>query len=254
MNHIDNLTGLIRQAARKHDTYQVFRDFCPLSAISMSNAVDHAQRETREAEYMQIIGRYERAEIGLFPKMLGDLTLALEDEPHDVLGRVFTTLELGNKWKGQFFTPDNVCRAMAAMSLGDDARALIEKRGYIRAMEPAVGGGAMVIALAREMLARDINYQQHLHVTAVDVDIRAVHMAYVQLSLLHVPAVVIHGDTLAMEEYGHWYTPAHILGLWRSRLARDTPAAPVSTASAPRLAPKVAQADDRPIGTQLSLF
>jgi hypothetical protein len=41
--------------------------------------------------------------------------------------------------------------------------------------------------------------------------IRAVHMAYIQLSLLHVPAVVVHGNTLSLEEWGYWYTPAHIL-------------------------------------------
>ena len=55
------------------------------------------------------------------------------------------------------------------------------RSGFLRANDPAVGGGAMVIALAREILAQGINYQSHLHVTAVDVDIRAVHMPYIQL-------------------------------------------------------------------------
>lgn len=171
-----------------------------------------------------------------------------------MLGQVFTALELGNKWKGQFFTPDCVCRMMAAMNLGDDARALIERRGFIRAMEPAVGGGAMVIALARELLAQGINYQQHLHVTAVDVDIRAVHMAYVQLSLLHVPAVIVHGNTLALEEYGHWYTPAHIIGGWGFKLARQEASEPVAIAPASLPLPRTAAvtAEERP-GAQLSL-
>ena len=51
----------------------------------------------------------------------------------------------------------------------------------------------------------EINYQQHLHVTAVDVDSRAAHMAYVQLALLNVPAVVIVGNTLTLEEREHGY-------------------------------------------------
>lgn len=67
----------------------------------------------------------------------------------------------------------------------------------------------------------------------MDVDIRAVHMAYTQLALLHVPAVVIHGDTLSLEEYAHWHTPAHILGGWRFRLAVDEAAEPVAVAVAP---------------------
>src|SRR5579863_8704513 len=51
------------------------------------------------------------------------------------------------------------------------------------------------------------HYQKHLHVTAVDVDPKCVHMTYLQLSLLHVPAIVVHGNSLSLEEFGHWYTP-----------------------------------------------
>ena len=32
-------------------------------------------------------------------------------------------------------------------------------------------------------------------------------MAYIQLSLYGIPAVVIHGNTLTMETWSHWYTP-----------------------------------------------
>lgn len=46
-------------------------------------------------------------------------------------------------------------------------------------------------------------------------------MTYLQLSLLHIPAIVVHGNALSLEEWGHWYTPAHILGGWRARLARE---------------------------------
>jgi hypothetical protein len=216
--HIIKLVSLIRDNAYRHDTWQIFRDFVGLSAISLSNAVDHGHREERENQYLEMIKRYDRQEINRFPQMLAALTMALEDEACDVLGRVFSELELGNKWAGQFFTPDCVCRMMAAMNFDDRAKAIIEDRGFIRVNEPAVGGGAMIIGLCNEMRAQGVNYQRHLHVTAVDVDIRAVHMAYVQLSLLHVPAVVIHGNTLSLEEYSHWYTPAHVMGGWTGKL------------------------------------
>ena len=52
----------------------------------------------------------------------------------------------------------------------------------------------MVIALAEAMRAEGINYQRQLHVTAIDIDPRVVHMAYIQFSLLHVPAEVVVGD------------------------------------------------------------
>jgi hypothetical protein len=44
-------------------------------------------------------------------------------------------------------------------------------------------------------------------------------MTYIQLTLLHVPAVVILGNTLALEEREHWYTPAHFIGGWDALLA-----------------------------------
>lgn len=56
---------------------------------------------------------------------------------------------------------------------------------------------------------------------AQDIDSRGVHMAYLQLSLLHIPAVVILGNTLLVEERERWHTPAHILGLWQQKLRRS---------------------------------
>jgi len=169
---------------------------------------------------MQIVGRYKPDEVQKFPQMLAELVLALEHEPDDVLGRTFHDLELHNKYAGQFFTPYDVCRMMAKMTLSDreDIEARIAERGFVTACEPAVGSGAMVIALAQEMKEVSINYQQNLHVTAVDVDPKCVHMAYLQMSLLHIPAVIVHGNSLSLEEYGHWYTPAHILGGWGRKL------------------------------------
>ncbi len=110
---------------------------------------------------------------------------------------------------------------MAKTTIGDDTRKLIEERGYITAHEPAVGAGATIIALAETLKDARINYQQHLHVVAVDIDPRAVHMAYVQFSLMHIPAQVIVGDTLRLDFREDWFTPAHIMGLWSSRLAAD---------------------------------
>jgi hypothetical protein len=39
-------------------------------------------------------------------------------------------------------------------------------------------------------------------------------MAYIQLSLYGIPAVIIRGETLSLKEYTRWYTPAYILGNW----------------------------------------
>lgn len=96
---------LIRENSRRHRLHEVFRDFCEMAALAVSNSVDRHQFEAREARYMQIIKRYERDEIKRFPTMFSVMTEGLAATPHDFLGAVFMALELSDSWKGQFFTP-----------------------------------------------------------------------------------------------------------------------------------------------------
>lgn len=222
-DHQKELVNLVNKLGYRHGHWQVFSDFVEMGAISISNAVDLANREKREARYMEVIKRYRPDELQAFPKMLAELTLALEHKPEDVLGRSFHDLELHNKWAGQYFTPYPLCQMMARMTLNDsgDLEARIKERGFLTAQEPACGSGAMVIALAQEMHAAGINYQQHLHTTAIDIDTKCVHMAYLQFALLHIPGIIVHGNSLSLEEYDHWYTPAHILGGWMWKLRRE---------------------------------
>lgn len=223
VDHQKELAKLLNSFYGRHNHWQVFSDFCEMGAITFSNAVDFAQREKREERYLQIVKGYNREELDKFAQGLAHLTMALEVGFCDVLGRTFHDLELHNKWAGQFFTPYDVSRMMAKMTVGDaeDIKARIAKRGFVTAQEPAVGSGSMVIALAEAMRDAGINYQQHLHVTAIDVDVKCVHMAYLQFALLHIPAVIVHGNTLSLEEYSHWYTPAHILDGWTWKLRRQ---------------------------------
>ena len=77
-----------------------------------------------------------------------------------------------------------------------------------------------MIACADELREQGINYQRCIHVTAQDLDATACHMAYVQLSLQHIPAIVIRGNSLAVEVREYWVTPAHVLGFWDAKLSR----------------------------------
>ncbi|MHB9110428.1 MAG: N-6 DNA methylase [Armatimonadota bacterium] len=212
-----SLVKRIEAVGRRYGTWEAFRDFCEMGAIAISNAVDLSQRETREARYLEIVKQYDREAIDEFPKMLVDLGDALTPWPTDVLGGVFHELELHSKWHGQYFTPNEIAHMMGKMTVGHTDGELLQQP-FFTACEPASGSGAMILGLARALYDEGINYQQRLHVTAVDIDIRCVHMCYLQLALLHIPAVVIHGNSLSMEERSHWFTPAHILDGWTYRL------------------------------------
>lgn len=217
------LVRALTDVAHEHQLWRVWADFVELAALVLSNAVDLAQREPREARYLEIVGRYKPAQVARFPEALAALAASLHEEPDDVLGSVFMELELGNRWKGQFFTPFSLCRLMAALQMGDGVAGEVAAKGYITVNDPCVGGGAMPLAFAAELAAAGHDPARHLHVIAQDVDVTAVHMAYVQLSLVGVPAIVILGNSLAVEEREHWYTPAHVLGGWAWRLRGALP-------------------------------
>ncbi|CAK7261683.1 MULTISPECIES: N-6 DNA methylase [unclassified Shinella] len=219
---LNSIVKLFETCRYKHDLYTVFGDWCECSAISMSNAVDLVNFEKREARYVEIARKYGSETMATFSKIFGEVVMALEEKPQDILGMTFHALELHNKARGQFFTPHPICQLMARIIAGgaEDMQKAIAERGFMLAQEPAVGSGAMIVALAEAILEAGFNYQQLLHVTAVDIDPRAVHMAYIQFSLLHIPATVIVGDSLAMRFREESHTMAHAMGGWSTKLRR----------------------------------
>lgn len=91
--------------------------------------------------------------------------------------------------------------------------------------------------------------------TAIDLDIVAVHMAYVQCTLLHVPAIILHGDTLRGEVYSQWRTFAPTMGFWDAKLARNPRQLPAPAEQPPPAhAEQPTEALRTPTGSQLTLF
>jgi len=59
-----------------------------MTAIAISNAVDLYNRPKREKRYLEIIKRYEKDELMVFPELLNELIEELEKRPRDVLRTV----------------------------------------------------------------------------------------------------------------------------------------------------------------------
>lgn len=202
--------------ARHRHRYEVFRDFVTMAAIAVHNGI--ARDEKLEAEYLQIVGRYAKEDVTSFAHLLGQLVILLDPEPYDVLGQLYMELELGSAHTGQFFTPPELSELMARLSYGD-ALATLDKP-FVTLQEPACGAGGMVLAFVKVMLSHGHNPAERMWAHCQDVDRLAALMCYLQLALWHVPAVVVVGNTLAMEAREVFYTPAHYLGFWDSKLRR----------------------------------
>ncbi|KPC02248.1 N-6 DNA methylase (plasmid) [Pseudomonas amygdali pv. lachrymans] len=199
----------------------VFADFVEMAAIAIRNSFDHSARETREARYISLVGKYKPHDQAKFGELLQHLVETLGLQAGDVLGELYMALGVSNADMGQFFTPPSISTLLSTLVMDiEHIQSQVKRRGFVTLSEPASGSGAMVIAFANSMLELGINYQQHLHVTLVDLDIRAVHMAFIQLSLLHIPAVVVHGNTLTLAEHSQWHTPSHVMNLFDYKLRR----------------------------------
>lgn len=284
---VEDFAKRLRALSGRYGVYDLFRDWVAAMACAISNAIDRRPEvwAQREAEYMAIVKRYgEDAQkvMNAFAELQAGLVVALTGEPDDVLGRVYMTMELGNKDAGQFFTPPCICEAIAELVAADavlDDRESLPPCGYLTLHEPAIGGGAMVIAFARSMQRKGWDPSRHVYVTGVDVDRKVLQMAYVQLSLLGIPAVLYVGNSLTMEMREDWFTPIYVVGGWRMRLdmtraldraraalaevieevdtvAEPQPAEPAPVAALPPAAPDEAPVVERaaPKKAQLTLF
>ena len=185
--HYQELLKLINGLAYTRNTWEVFADFLEMSAICISNSIDLINRDKREKQYLEAIGKYPPEHQKLFPEMFACLVMALELEMKtrgmtDVLGRLFHELELHNKYKGQFFTPQNVCDMMGKISLSEDDKTIIEK-GYISVYEPCCGSGAMVLGFTNAMRSYGYDHSTQMLATAVDIDLKCVYMTYILISL-----------------------------------------------------------------------
>lgn len=209
---------LIRNLSLRRGVWEVFTDFVQICALSISNSVHTRHFDEREKQYLEIIAKYEKKEQEIFPRMFACLVEAMEYELEvhgltDVLGVLFHDLELHNKWKGQFFTPQHICTMMGKLSI-DENDQTIKEQGHVNVCEPCAGSGAMVLGFAQAMKECGHDYCSQLVVRATDIDIKCVHMCYIQLALYGIPAVVVHGNMITLEEWSHWYTPLYILGGW----------------------------------------
>lgn len=223
---MESLTGRL-------SLWEIWQDFIIMSAISIANTIDPPFREDREQTYLERARKYSKQELDAFAEMLAEVVIALDNNPdQDFLGELFMSMELGNEWKGQFFTPYSVCKMMATITYGNDLQNEIEKQGWVSVNDPACGAGALLIAFANECRrpGKEINYQTSVLFVAQDIDYLAGMMCYIQMSLLGCPGYVVIADTLtkpstSIDKRGLipvpgsnvWYTPMYFRDVWHWR-------------------------------------
>ena len=130
----------------KLSPWEVWKDFVVMCSCSFSNALDKSHYDEREKLYMDTIKKYDKEDQAAFPKLLAYTVMALEENPdQDYLGTIYTELGLVNKQHKQIFTPYNVSRLMAEITMENVAQEVKEK-GYITLNDDCCGAGSTLIA------------------------------------------------------------------------------------------------------------
>ncbi len=216
MIHKEEFLKCFNEFSAKHGRYQVFSDFVTMGSASLHNAVHHC--DEIESEYMSIVGKYNKKEVERICKLFSHVILGLEESVCDFLGDIYMSLEFGNARAGQFFTPWSLSKMMASMCHSESLAAMDKE--FITFSDPACGAGCMAIAFSETMREAGHNPQKRLWVQCWDVDSLVARMCYIQLSLLHIPAEIVIGNSLTLEVHRVMRTPAYYLGFWSSKLRR----------------------------------
>lgn len=225
------LTRIFDSLCSRHSRWEVWADFVHMTASALSNSVDKIHFEEREKGYLALAKKYTARELEAIAEMFALVVMGMDEDPdQDFLGELFMCLNLGNQYKGQFFTPYDVCVMMARITGTDDLKAKIGQQGWVSVNDCACGAGALLVAFANECTRQGVNYQTSVLFTAQDIDLTAGLMCYIQLSLLGCPGYVVIGNTLTdpsvsldrrglipQDKGNVWYTPLYFRDVWHWR-------------------------------------
>jgi len=194
---------------------KAFYTLLELMALAYSNRFmteDYKERIERQHNILKDNSPKENEVYYELAQLLNQYINDHKDDPRDLLGRIYMTDVMPPSSKnsmGQCFTPDDVCRLMAALS-GSPGDNELNENGFIEVSDPACGSGAMILAYLWELHRTGKPYA-NIVAYLTDIDIHCVWMAYVQLCMYGVPAVVVHGNSITDQKWSYWFTPAYVL-------------------------------------------
>lgn len=207
---------LFNDTARYLRRWDVFCDFITLAASELDLArirtPDNIERSRKICE------RYEAADIQKMKELFVLMVCALDAKFHDFLGAIFMELELGSNDMAQYFTPYSVQSMMARMMM-PGVKDTIRREGFVTVSDPASGAAGMIVAYAECLNEARYDHSNHMFGSCIDIDPIAADMAFVQLSLLGIPAEVITGNTLTMNLHRARYTPVYYWNGFEEKLA-----------------------------------
>jgi N-6 DNA Methylase len=210
-DHRKRFIKIFESLAHQRERHDVFADFLDMAvcAIRKRTVQPGPEAEAIEEQYMAVVKRNAADDVRKIPELLAVTALAMQEGGCDFLGQVAGDLGLVTGHMGQFFTPYDVSRMIAELTL-DTVDEIIAEQGFVTVQEPACGAGGMIIAAADVIERKGFDIARQLYVDATDISPTCFKMSYLQASLRGIPAVIRRGNTLTLEMFDHAVTPAFV--------------------------------------------
>lgn len=218
---VKDILKTIEKGIYKVGTHELLADTFECGAIAISNKFDFRNFAKREEKYLQIMKKHtpdvQKLISEIFTQIYALLSTQMYNGFDDYLGQLYMQSNTSSSKAGQFFTPYCVSKMMSKCVIdAEQVQEHIENDKILTMNEPTCGSGGTILA-ATDILYNEyhFNISRNLFVECNDIDSRCVHMTYLQLALAGIPAVIYHRNTLTMETWDKWETPAYIMQFTR---------------------------------------
>ena len=196
---------------------QTLSDFLAYCALLLSIRTDPVHTEQRSKSLERLKANYKKDEWESFYQGLVDLCRTFVSNIQvgryeDLFAGPFTQVRATSQALKQDFTPVDVGKLIGAISVSSNLS--LPEEGFFSLSDHACGSGTLLLAGAQRIADTGYNPAEQLVIQAADLDARCVHMTYLHLSLYGIPAVVVQGDTITLNEYDRWYTPVYLWRKW----------------------------------------
>lgn len=180
------------------ETY--FRDWVTVSTYTSTGClmglIGEAEECRKRLDYgRDILKKYNEKGSGTFLTLSENLRSELEQNPRDILGEIYQSIQANNRSFGQHFTPIQIAELMAQLTMNGD-----NPKDFYTISDPCCGSGVMSIAAHNVLKEQGLTNRQFGFV-GQDIDSFCCYMAYLQLELLGVDAV-IYNDNSLLHPYG----------------------------------------------------
>lgn len=136
-----------------------------------------------------------------FAAALMELMRYMSKTNDEALGPLFMEYA-SNHYAGQYFTPLELARTMAAITQTN-----IPREGRFTVNDPACGAGVCLIAAAQKQTFEQNNRAIFI---GQDIDLNCARMCALNLMFFNLDGLVVWGNTLALEVRGAWETKRSI--------------------------------------------